>query len=101
MESIEKHRMPDIPSGKDIESLKDKLLTKYRVSFVNRLNRSDLEDLQTLLQKTYDADRALNREQFTRFVFRLRQYFHEETLTRELAGIETLVSLLKPEDLKK
>jgi hypothetical protein len=35
-----------------------------------------------------------------KFESRLRQYFHEEVMRREIVSIETLLSLLKPEDVK-
>jgi hypothetical protein len=32
---------------------------------------------------------------------KLRQYFHEEVLKREIASIETLLGLMSDQDLKK
>ena len=36
-----------------------------------------------------------------RFESRLRMYFHEEILLREMTTIELLIDNLKPEDLEK
>ena len=33
-------------------------------------------------------------------MLKLQEYMHEEILKHEIAGIETLVSLMKPEDLE-
>jgi hypothetical protein len=34
-----------------------------------------------------------------KFEVKLRQYFHEEVLRREIVSIETLLSLMQPQDL--
>jgi hypothetical protein len=86
-------------NGPDPDTLKSALIAKYRTSFVGKLSRKDLEELQFLLRNKFGEERTINPEYLTKFMFRLRKYFHEETLTREMASIEALVENLRPEDL--
>ena len=83
------------------DAQKEVLVNKYRKMFVDKLTPSDLEELQFLLKNKFDADRVIRQEFLLKFEFRLRDYFHEEILTREMASIETLVEKLMPEDLIK
>ena len=89
---------PD-PVRPEYHGLKTTLMAKYRSSLVMKLNRGELAKLQRLLQKKFDKDRTINPEYRLLFMFRLRKYFHEETLIREIAGIEALIEVLRPEDL--
>jgi hypothetical protein len=82
------------------EDLKTVLINKYRDLFVDKLTREDLDKLQFYLRREYDPERGWNREYRRKFEQKLREYMHEEILTREIAGIETLVPLMKPEDLE-
>jgi hypothetical protein len=81
------------------DALKSSLMAKYRTSLVEKLSPRDLEELQFFLKNKFDADRTINPDYLIRFMFKLREYFHEETLTREMASIEALVERLQPEDL--
>ena len=87
--------------GRTQGSVKADLIAKFRTSFVDRLSKKDLGDLQFFLRHSFGKDRTIKTEYFTKFTFMLRQYFHEETLTRDMASIEALVELLKPEDLRE
>jgi hypothetical protein len=82
------------------DPLKISLLAKYRAIFVDRLSPRDLEELKFLLKNKFGPDRTINPEYLRRFELRLRDFFHEEILTREIASIELLVEKLGPEDLK-
>jgi hypothetical protein len=86
-------------NGPGSDTLKSALIAKYKTSFVEKLSRKDLEELQVLLRNKFGEERTINPEYLTKFMFRLRDYFHEETLTREMASIEALVESLNPEDL--
>ncbi len=81
------------------DDIKTTLMNKYRAIFLDKLTRQDLRELQYYLKNQFDEKRRLNAEYKLKFEARLRQYFHEEILRREIVSIETLLSLLKPEDL--
>ena len=83
------------------EDLKWYLMNKYRALFTDKLTRDDLEELQHCLRHRYDPRRGWNREYLQRFVLKMKEYMQEETLKREIAGIESLLTLMKPEDLEK
>lgn len=80
---------------------KEALLNRYRDTFVDKLTIADLGELRFFAQNLVDPDRRINPECRQKLEFRLRQYFHEEVLMREMAGIEALLRMLGPEDLKK
>ncbi len=82
------------------DEVKTSLMNKYGEMFVDKLTPHDLEELQFYLKQQYDKERGWNREYKLKFEFKLRQYFHEEILRREIASIETLLGLLQPHDLK-
>ena len=82
------------------DDIKTSLMNKYREMFIDKLTRQDLEELQFYLRQQYDKERGWNSEYKLKFEFKLRQYFHEEILKREIASIETLLGLLQPQDLK-
>jgi hypothetical protein len=82
------------------DEVKTSLMTKYREMFIDKLSPQDLEELQFYLRQQYDNEHGWNNEYRLKFEFKLRQYFHEEILTREIASIETLLGLLQPQDLK-
>ncbi|HVN65795.1 MAG TPA: hypothetical protein VMT31_04160 [Methanomicrobiales archaeon] len=77
------------------------LVERYRKILVDRLSARDLEELQFYLKNQFDEEGHLNREFKDKFEWKLRQFLHEEVLTREIPGIEALVRSLKPGDLKK
>jgi len=82
------------------DEVKTSLMNKYRETFIDKLTPQDLEELQCYLRQQYDIEHGWNNEYRLKFEFKLRQYFHEEILKREIASIETLLGLLQPQDLK-
>lgn len=82
------------------DEIKKMLMTKYRDMFVDKLTQQDLRDLQLYLRSQFDEKRRINAENKLKFESLLRRYFHEEIMRREIVSIETLLSLLKPEDIK-
>ena len=86
-----------VPSG----DMKQYLMSKYRVSLINKLTRQDLDEFQYFLRNQYDPGHGWNRKVRLQFEQKLRMYFHEETLRREISGIEAVLSALRPEDLPK
>jgi hypothetical protein len=82
------------------EDLKWYLLNKYRVLFTNKITRDDLDELQYCLRRQYDPKSGWNREYNKRFVLKMGEYMQEEILKSEIAGIESLLTLMKPEDLR-
>jgi hypothetical protein len=77
------------------------LVERYRTILVDRLTAEDLKELQFYLENQFDENRNLNREYKEKFEGKLRQFLHEEVLTREIIGIEALIRDLRPSDLKK
>ena len=75
-------------------------MNKYKEMFVDKLTKQDLKELQFYLKNQFDENRQLNAENKLKFESRLRQYFHEEVMWREIISIETLLGLLTPEDVK-
>jgi hypothetical protein len=88
-------------NGDPPDDIKKTLMKKYRAMFIDKLTEQDLQELQFYLRKQFDENRQLNAAYKLKFESRLRQYFHEEILRREIVSIETLLGLLNPEDLKK
>ncbi len=82
------------------DEVKTSLMNKYREMFIDKLTPQDLEELQFYLGHQYNEKLGWNSEYKLKFEFKLRQYFHEEILRRELASIETLLELMQPQDLK-
>lgn len=82
------------------DEIKKMLMTKYRDMFVDKLTQQDLRDLQLYLRSQFDEKRRINAKNKLKFESLLRRYFHEEIMRREIVSIETLLSLLKPEDIK-
>jgi hypothetical protein len=81
------------------EHLKWYLMNKYRTLLTDKLTPQDLEEFQYCLRHQYDPERGWDREYLTRFVLKIREYMQEDILKREIAGIESLLTLMKPEDL--
>jgi hypothetical protein len=75
-------------------------MNKYKETIVDKLTQQELRELQFYLKNQFNEKRQLNAEYKLKFESKLRQYFHEEVMRREIVSIETLVSLLKPEDVK-
>jgi hypothetical protein len=78
---------------------KSALVKKYRKIFIEKLSRADLEELQRLLKKQFSQNRVIIPANKLEFELKLRKYFHEEIMRREIASIETLIEQLKTEDL--
>ena len=91
----------DTEKDSSLKNLKSSLMNKYRDMFVEKLTRHDLEELQSCLKKQYDRDHGWNHEYRVKFELKLRRYFHEEVLKREITSIETLLSLMVPQDLER
>jgi hypothetical protein len=83
------------------EDLKWYLLNKYRLLLINKLTREDLKELQYYHRQQYDRKRGWNEDYVKKFIQKLQEYMHEDILKHEIAGIDTLVTLMKPEDLHK
>jgi len=82
-----------------VEDIKRALVNRYREMFVSRLTREDLKELQSYLRDQFDPRTGWNHQERMKFEEKLRRYFHEEFIRREISGIEALVLLLTPEDL--
>jgi len=83
-------------SSDDVKTL---LMNKYRKIFINKLSRQDLDELRFSILNQYDQNLGWNREYKLKFESKLRHYFHEEILRREIVSIEALIRLMNPEDL--
>ena len=90
-------------SGKRDE-LSDELGTdlraRYRTTLIDKLTRKDLEALKFYLRRQFDEHGHLSSEYKGKFEWTLRKYLHDEVLTREITGIEALIRVLQPEELK-
>jgi hypothetical protein len=91
--------LPDPGNGGN--EIKSSLMKKYRKIFIDKLSPADLEELQYCLKKQFDRNRVINPTYRSQFEMKLKKYFHEEIITREIASIEALIELLKPEDLEQ
>lgn len=76
-------------------------MRKFQETFVDKLTSTDLEELRQYIRMQYNRDGGWNHEYRQKFEEKLRAYFHEEVLKREIASIETLVGLISERDLKK
>ena len=81
--------------------LKWYLLNKYRTLFINKLSLQDLDELRYYHKRQYTTKNGWDEEFLQKFVLKLREFIHDDILKREIAGIETLVTFMKPEDLSK
>jgi hypothetical protein len=81
--------------------LKWYLMNKYRDLFTEKITRDDLEELQYCLRRQSDPKNGWNREYNKRVVLKLGEYMAEDILRSEIAGIEALLTLMKPEDLEE
>jgi len=75
------------------------LMNKYRAILIDRLTADDLEELRICQRRGSGTNNGRDREFLHRFVMKLREYLPEEILRYEIAGIESLVILMKAEDL--
>ena len=76
------------------------LRARYRTTLIEKLTRKDLKDLKFYLENQFDKEDNLNMEYKGKFEWTLRKYLHDEVLTREITGIEALIRILQPEELK-
>jgi len=76
-------------------------MNKYKEMFIDKLTKQDLRELQFYLKNQFDENRKINPGYKLKFESRLRQYFHEEVMRREIVSIETLLGLLEPGDVEK
>jgi hypothetical protein len=83
-----------------VEEIKTSLMNKYGEMFIHKLAPQDLDELQLYLKKQFDKESGWNREYKLKFESKLREYFHEEVLKREIASIETLLGLIDHRDLR-
>jgi len=81
------------------KELKRSLVDRYRETLIVRLTPRDLEELQSYIRGQYDPVKGWDASSRQKFETKLRQYFHEEIIRREISGIEAVVQLLTPEDL--
>jgi hypothetical protein len=88
------------PEQTEEDDIKTSLMNKYGEIFIDKLTTKDLDELQFFLKKQYDKQSGWNKEYKLKFESKLRQYFHEEVMKREIASIETLLGLLSRRDLK-
>jgi hypothetical protein len=89
------------PVPKRTESLKETLMRRYRTGFIDKLTPEDLAELKQYLKKEFDSEGNINAEYRDRFEEKLRNYFHESVLEREIVTIEALVRELSSEDLTR
>jgi hypothetical protein len=82
------------------DSIKETLIRRFRTGFVDQLTPEDLAELKKYLKNEFDAKGNINPEYRQKFEEKLRNYFHESVLEREIVNIEALVRVLSPEDLK-
>jgi hypothetical protein len=83
------------------EDLRWYLVNKYRSLLIAKLTPEDLEELQRYHRLQYDMKRGWDHEYVRKFIRKLREYIPEDILKREIAGIETVLTLVKSEDLGK
>ncbi len=85
----------NIPFG----DTKQYLMNKYQAMFIDKLTRQDLDEFQFYIRNQYDPGHGWNHNFRLKFEQKLRYYFHEEIIKREISNIEAVLSLLRPEDL--
>jgi DNA-binding MurR/RpiR family transcriptional regulator len=98
MTAGDRKKTPEITGEDDI---KTSSMNKFRETFIEKLTTKDLDEFQFFLKKQYGKESGWNNEYKLKFESKLRQYFHEEVMKREIASIETLLGLLDRRDLKK
>jgi hypothetical protein len=83
------------------DTVKAALMSKYRRIFVDRLTVKDLQELQFYVRNQIDVNHRIDPGYRLKLEFKLKQYFPEEVLRREIASIELLLEQLNPTDLRK
>jgi len=90
--SVKREEVPD--------NIGASLRARYLTILIEKLTRKDLEDLKFSLRRQFDEHGHLNHEYKEKFEWTLRKYLDDEVLTREITGIEGLIRILQPEELK-
>jgi hypothetical protein len=67
---------------------------------VSKLTPQDLAELKMYLEKEFDSQGNIDPRYRDLFEEKLRNYFHESVLEREIVSLEALVRELSPDDLK-
>ena len=89
----------DMDKDSSSDDVKTLLMNKYREIFIDKLSQQDLDELRFYILNQYDQNLGWNREYKLKFESKLRHYFHEEILRREIVSIEALIRLMNPDDL--
>lgn len=89
---------PTGTEGKD--DLKWYLIHKYRTILIDKLTPGEFEQLRQYHYHQYDPRRDPDSGNSKKFLAKLREYVSEDILRQEIAGIEVLMTLMKPEDLR-
>jgi hypothetical protein len=76
------------------------LRARYMTTLIDKVTRKDLGVLKFYLERQFDEHGDLSIEYKGKFEWTLRKYLNEEVLTREITGIEALIRILQPEELK-
>ena len=88
-----------VPEETFTQEDKRSLKNRYKKTLIDRLTPRDLEEFQTYIKGQYDPTSGWNLKCRQKFEMKLRNYFHEEILRREIAAIETVLGMLTPADL--
>jgi predicted RNA-binding protein len=83
------------------DDLKWYLMNKYRAEFTGKITREDLEELRYYLKRQDDPKPGWGQEYRKRFVRKMGNYMPEDILRNEIAGIASLLLLMRPEDLAR
>jgi hypothetical protein len=89
------------PEKTSEDDIKTSLMNKYREMFIEKLTAKDLDELRFLLKKQFNKESGWNNAYKLKFESKLRQYFHEEVMRREIASIEALLGLIEHQDLRE
>lgn len=81
------------------EEMKRSLIDRYRETLIGRLTPRDLAELQSYIRNQYDPVKGWDAGNRLNLEEKLRHYFHEEIIRREISSIEAVVQWLTPEDL--
>lgn len=83
------------------DDLKWYLMNKYRALLTDKLTCGDLEDLKYCLRQQSNPKDGWDRRYRKQFVLKMGEFMQEDVLRTEITAIESLISLMKPEDLRK
>jgi hypothetical protein len=89
------------PKKTSEDDIKTSLMNKYREMFIEKLTAKDLDELRFLLKKQFNKESGWDNEYKLKFELKLRHYFHEEVMKREIASIEALLGLIEQQDLRE